>query len=48
MFTGLWEVRRVEAPEASQPDFTGVSIPQASPSSVRGRGAELGTGGRGG
>jgi hypothetical protein len=40
-------VRGVKAPEASEPDFTGVTVPQASPSNVRGWGAELGTGGRG-
>jgi hypothetical protein len=44
----LWEVRRVKAPETSKPDFTDVTVPQASPSSVRGEGAELGTGDRGG
>jgi hypothetical protein len=46
--TGLSEVRAVEAPEASRPDFTGVTVPRASPSNVEGEGVELGTGGRGG
>jgi hypothetical protein len=45
---GLREVRGVKAPEASEPDFKSVTVPQASSSSVRGEGAELGTGGRGG
>jgi hypothetical protein len=45
---GLREVRRVKAPEVSKPDFTGVTVPQASPSNVRGRGMELGASGRGG
>jgi hypothetical protein len=45
---GLREVRGVEASEASKPDFTDVTVPLVSPSSVRGRGAELGAGGRGG
>jgi hypothetical protein len=45
---GLKEVRGVEALEASKPDFTGVTAPQESPSSVRGGGAEPGTGGRSG
>jgi hypothetical protein len=47
-YIGLWEVRGVEALEASEPDFTGVTLPQASPSSIRDRDAEFGTGGRGG
>jgi hypothetical protein len=41
---GLREVRGVEAPEASEPDFICVAVPQGSPSSVRGGGAEVGTG----
>jgi hypothetical protein len=45
---GVGGVRGVEAPEASEPDFTGVTVPQGSPSSVGGGGAELGAGGRGG
>jgi hypothetical protein len=45
---GPWEVRGVKIPEASEPDFTGVTVPQASPYNVRGRGAQLGAGGRGG
>jgi hypothetical protein len=45
---GLREARGVKAPETSKPDFTDVTVPQASPSDVRSRGAELGTGGRGG
>jgi hypothetical protein len=36
---GLREVSGVKATEASEPDFTGVTVPQASPSSVGGRGA---------
>jgi hypothetical protein len=39
---GLREARGVEAPKASGPDFTVVTVPQASPSNVGGRGAELG------
>jgi hypothetical protein len=45
---GLRDVRRVEAPEASGPEFIGVTVPHASPSDVRGRGVELGAGGRDG
>jgi hypothetical protein len=45
---GLREVRGVEAPEASKPDFTGMTVLQVFPSNVRGKGAELGVGGRGG
>jgi hypothetical protein len=45
---GQREIRGVGSPEASEPDFTGVTIPSASPSNVRGRGEELGAGGRGG
>jgi hypothetical protein len=44
----LREVRGVEAPEASGPDFTGVTVPGASSSNVEGEGAELGASGRGG
>jgi hypothetical protein len=44
---GLRSIRGIEAPEASKPDFTGVTVPRASPSSGRGGGAELGAGGRG-
>jgi hypothetical protein len=47
-FIGLREFRRVEAPEVSRPDFTGVTVSQPSLSSVRGWGMELGTAGRGG
>jgi hypothetical protein len=43
---GLREVREVEDPKASEPDFTGVTVPQASPSNARGRGVELGADGR--
>jgi hypothetical protein len=43
---GLREFRGFEAPDASEPDFTGVIVPLVSPSSVGG--GELGTGGRGG
>jgi hypothetical protein len=39
---GLREVRGLEAPEASGPDFTGVTVPQASSPNVKGKGAELG------
>jgi hypothetical protein len=46
--TGLREVKGVEVPRASGPDFTGVIVPQASPSNVGGGGVELGTGGTGG
>jgi hypothetical protein len=35
------------APEASRSDFTGVTIPQASSSDVKGEGAEQGASGRG-
>jgi hypothetical protein len=41
-FIGLREVRGVEASEASRPDFTGVTVPQASPFNIKGEGAELG------
>jgi hypothetical protein len=44
----LAEVRGLEAEEAPRPDFKGVSVPQASPSDVRGEGAELCADGRGG
>jgi hypothetical protein len=43
---GLREVRVVEAPEVSEPDFTGVTVPRASSSNVGGRGVELGAGGK--
>jgi hypothetical protein len=46
-FTGLREVREVEAHEASGPDFTTVTVPRASPSDVEGEGVELGAHGRG-
>jgi hypothetical protein len=46
-FIGLREVRGVEAPGASRPDFTGLIVPQAFPSNVKGEGVELGAGGRG-
>jgi hypothetical protein len=42
------EVRGVEAPEASGPDFTGVTVRGASLSNIEGEGAELGASGRGG
>jgi hypothetical protein len=45
---GFSEVRGVEATEASGSDFTGVTVPRASPSNVRGEGMELGASGRGG
>jgi hypothetical protein len=43
----LWEIRGVEAPETSKPDFTSVTVPQASPSNIGGGGVERGAGGRG-
>jgi hypothetical protein len=43
----LREFRGVAAPEASTPDFTGLTVPQASPSNIGGGGMELGNGGRG-
>jgi hypothetical protein len=46
--TGLREVTRVEVPEAFGPDFTGVTVSQASPSNIGGKGTELSVGGRGG
>jgi hypothetical protein len=46
-FIGLGEVRGVEAPGTSGPDFTGVTVPWASPSDVEGEDAELGASGRG-
>jgi hypothetical protein len=45
---GLREVRGVEAPDASRPDFTGTTVPQDSPSGVKSEGAKLGASGRGG
>jgi hypothetical protein len=45
---GFGEVREVEVPEASGPDLTGVTVPQASPSDVKGKGEELDASGRGG
>jgi hypothetical protein len=45
---GLKKNKVIEAPEASKPDFTGVTVPQTSPSNVGGRGVELGPGGSGG
>jgi hypothetical protein len=47
-FLGLGEVREVEVPEASRPDFIGVTIPRSSPSNVEDEGVELGASGRGG
>jgi hypothetical protein len=44
---GLREVRGVEAPDASKPDFTVMTVPQVSPSDIGGGGVERGTGGRG-
>jgi hypothetical protein len=44
----LGEVKGVEVPWASGPDFTGVIVPRASPTNVGGGGVELGTGGSGG
>jgi hypothetical protein len=46
-FIGLGEVRGVEAPGTSRPDFTGVIVPWASPSDAEGEDAELGVSGRG-
>jgi hypothetical protein len=46
--TGLREVRGDEAPEASGPDFTDVTVPLVSPSNVKGEGVELGASGSGG
>jgi hypothetical protein len=40
----LRAVREVEAPEASKPDFTGVTVPPTSPSKVGGGVVELGAG----
>jgi hypothetical protein len=37
-----------EVPEAFGPDFTGVTVPQSSPSDVEGESVEMGAGGRGG
>jgi hypothetical protein len=45
---GLGEVKGVGVPGASGPEFTGVTVPQTSPSNVGGGGAELGAGFRGG
>jgi hypothetical protein len=45
---GLREVKGVEAPGASGPEFMGVTAPQASPSNVRSEGVELGAGDTGG
>jgi hypothetical protein len=45
---GLREVRGFEPPEASTPDFTGVTVPRDFLSDVRGKGAELAACGRGG
>jgi hypothetical protein len=42
------DVKGVGTPQKSRSDFTGVTVPWISPSSVGGRGAELGAGGRGG
>jgi hypothetical protein len=42
------EVSGVKAQEASNLDFIGMTVPQASPFSVRGGDAELVAGGRGG
>jgi hypothetical protein len=44
---GLREVRRVHVQEASGPDFTGATVPRASPD-VKGEGVELGASGKGG
>jgi hypothetical protein len=44
---GLREVRGVKVPEASEPDFTGVIVPRASPSNVGYEVAQLGADGRG-
>jgi hypothetical protein len=45
---GLKLVRGVETPETPRPDFTGVIVPQGSPSDVKGEGVELGASGKGG
>jgi hypothetical protein len=42
------EVKGVEAPGASRPNFTGVTVPWASPSDTKGKGVELSAGGKGG
>jgi hypothetical protein len=46
--TRLGEVRGIKDPEAFGSDFTGVTVPQASPSDVKGEEEELGAGGRDG
>jgi hypothetical protein len=45
---GLREVKGVEAPVASGPDLTGVTVPRVSQCNVGGEGAELGASYRGG
>jgi hypothetical protein len=45
---GPGEVREVKAHEVSEPDFTGVTVPHASSSNVKGEGTELGVGDRDG
>jgi hypothetical protein len=45
---GLREVKEVEAPGVSRPDFTSMTVPRVSPYDIEGEGAELGAGGRGG
>jgi hypothetical protein len=45
---GPGKVREIEAPEAAEPDFTGVAISQTSPSDVEGKGMELGASSRDG
>jgi hypothetical protein len=45
---GPKEIRRVEAPEASGPDLTGMTVPQVSPSDIKSEGAELAAGDRDG
>jgi hypothetical protein len=45
---GLGDAKGVEVSQISEPDFTGVTVPRATPSNVEGKGAELGASGRGG
>jgi hypothetical protein len=44
---GLREVRGIGAPEDFRPDFTGVTVPPASPYFSGGKGVELDASGRG-
>jgi hypothetical protein len=43
----LREVRGIAAPEDFRPDFTGVTVPRASPYFAGGKGVELDASGRG-